>query len=382
MRALHRMLGALLLGAFVVSPGPAGADDPPAAPAAPETIAQDWKKGIKLKNSAHAKERGAYWEAKVKPADKDIFWLGMIWDKAREHEKAIACFEAYMKIEGGADTNRESSLAKILDNQALLKNWEKAIAAGQEVLKLYPASKNAPGTWSDLGRVYRRKGDLEKAAGAFREATVLLRGTALFDLVDLHMTAGEIDKAKAAMNEHRSVFQKEALKVNFDMLEAFLGRIGQPAPSLEAGIEVGSGEAVKAYGPKPTFLYHAHVGAQLFKLRMANWQGLRSAWEENVNCVALLTLKKYDAIAQKEDLTITPEQEQEKIMKVLGEEGRGTPALLVPQSVFDALPMRWPGQMILVDAEGKLRWMRMNDENNDGYDWICAQEALTKLTGG
>ena len=384
MRACHRMFSGLLLFAFIVAPGLAGADDEPAAPAEPavETITKDWKKNIKNKNSAHAKERGAFWEAKVKPTEKDIFYLGMIWDKAREYEKAIACFEAYLKIEGGADLNRESSFAKILDNQALLKNWDKAIAAGQEVLKLYPASKNAPGTWSDLGRVHRRKGDLEKAAAAFREATILLRGTALFDLLDLHMTAGEIDKAKAACNEHRGVFQKDAIKANFDMLEAFIGRIGQPAPSLEAGVSVGSGEDTKAYGPKPTFLYHAHVGAQLFKLRMSNWQALRSAWEENVNCLALLTLKKYDAMAQKEDLTITPEKEQEMIVKVMGEEGRGSPALLVPQSVFDALPMRWPGQMILVDAEGKLRWMRLNDENGDSYDWVCAQEALTKLTGG
>jgi|GEM_PF-4102268 len=387
MHAFPRMFPGVLLLAFVVGPGLTGADDEPAAPAkdaaaAVETIAKDWKKNIKNKGPANAKERGTFWEAKVKPTEKDIFWLGMIWDRARQHEKAIACFEAYLKIEGGAEINRESSLAKILDNHALLQNWDKAIAAGQEVLKLYPASKNAPGAWSDLGRVYRRKGDLEKAAHAFREATILLRGTSLFDLLDLHMTAGDIDKAKAACNEHRAVFQKDAIKVNFEMLEAFIGRIGQPAPSLEAGVNVGNGEPTKVYGPKPTLLYHAHVGSQLFRLRMSNLQGLRSAWEETVNCIALMTLMKYDSIAQKEDLTITPEKEQEMIVKVMSEEGRGTPALLVPQSVFDALPMRWPGQMILVDAEGKLRWMRINDENNDGYDWVCAQEALTKLTGG
>jgi tetratricopeptide (TPR) repeat protein len=410
MRASLLLVGCLAFTPLAFAPARVLADDEePAGPAAPatgpQTIAQEWKKGIKQKNSAYAKERGAYWAEKVKPTDKDSYWLGLIWDKAGEREKAIACFEGYLKVEGGADANREGSMIKIMENQAELQAWDKAIAAGKEMLKSYPASKGAAGTWSSLGRIHRRKGDLDAAVQAFREALALKRATALFDLIDIYLVQGDANKAKAACNEFREVFQKDAVKANFDMLEAFVGRVGGAAPSLEGSARIveaeeaeppadpmGGGEPAEpkpapapaaslAYGGKPTFLYHVHHGAVRLDGRLSNLRRLRDELDEKARFLGLLSLKKIDAAAQKEDPTLTPEREQAQMKVYLDKFGHGLEALLVSDATFQALGLRWAGQMIVVDREGKLRWMRLNDENGDGYDWYCAAEALKKFGG-
>ena len=404
----------LLVGCLAFAPlafAPAGAladDDEPAAPGAPaagpQTIAQEWKKGIKQKNSAYAKERGAFWAEKVKPTDKDAYWLGLIWDKAGEREKAIACFEGYLKLEGGADQNREGSMIKIMENQAELEAWDKAIAAAKEALKQYPGSKGAAGTWSSLGRIQRRKGDMEAAALAFREALVLKRATALFDLVDIYLIQGDANKAKAACNEFREVFTKDAVKANFDMLEAFVGRVGTAAASLEGSTclmeaeeeapadPMGGGEpAEPAPAPprrprwptaaRPRCSTTCTTARCAWTCACTNLKRLRDRVAETANVFGLLTLKKIDAAAQKEDQTLTPEREQQQMKVYLDKYGHGLNAVVVSDATFQALGMRWAGQMMVVDREGKLRWMRLNDENTDGYDWYCAAEALKKFGG-
>jgi hypothetical protein len=407
MRFAALLVGCLALAPLALAPTRAVADDDePAAPGAPAagpaTISSEWKKEIKKKNKAYARERGEHWAKTVKPTDKDIFWLGLIWDKAAEHEKAIAAFEAYLKIPDGKDTNKESCYVKIMENQAEMQQWDKAITAGQEGLKLYPGSRGAAGTWHVLGRIQRRKGDLDGAIASFREALNMKRSTALFDIVDIYMLQGDAAKAKAACVEFKEVFQKDALKANRDMLEAFVDRIGQPAPSLEGSTPLweqggaeeppadpnadpmapapapAAGAPSLAYGGgKPTLLYHVHHGAVMLEVRLQNLKNSKLA--DTARVWGIVTLKQVDATRQAEDKTLTPEKEQENIEKYLDARGQGVQALLVKPATFEALGMRWAGQMILIDKEGKLRWMRLNDENTDQYDWYAVTEAVKKL---
>lgn len=378
------------------------AEAPAAAGAAP-TITRDWKDNIKKKrSSAFAKERAAFWAEKVKPADKDIYWLGWIWDMAKEREKAIECFQAYLKIEGGNDTNRETCYTKIRELYTEQKKYDEALVAGKEVLKLYPGSRSAGANWQDLARLHRRKGDLAAAEAAFRESIPLKRLTSLFDLVDIYLAAGDVSKARAVMNEFRELFQKDAVKANFDMLEAFLGRVGAAAPSLDSAKPIAAppqgeelapaegGEAPaapaapaidKAYGGKPTLLYHLDHRAMLLDVRLRNLKNTRSVLGDSARVLGLASLKKFDVFTQKEDTTLTAEGESDRIGAWLEKNGQGAQALLLDEAGVTAFGLRWPGQMILVDREGKLRWMRLNDENNDGYDWVCAQEAVKKLGG-
>lgn len=398
-------LGLACLPLAVATP-PLHADDEAAeAPAAagPVTITRDWKDNIKKKRSAAlAKERAAYWAEKVKPSDKDIYWLGWIWDMAKEREKAIECFQAYLKIEGGNDTNREACFTKIRELYTELKKVDEAIVVGKEVLKQYPGSRSAGANWQDLGRLHRRKGDMAAAEAAFRESIPLKRLTSLFDMVDIYLVAGDVAKARAAMNEFRELFQKDAVKANFDLLEAFLGRVGSAAPSLESatpivappqgdelapaeGSEAPAAPAApaieKAYGGKPTLLYHADHRAMLLDVRMRNLKNTRSVLGDSARVLGLASLKKFDVFTQKEDTTLTAEGETDRIGAWLEKNGQGAQVLLLDEATVGAFGLRWPGQMVLVDREGKLRWMRLNDENSDGYDWVCAQEAVKKLGG-
>jgi tetratricopeptide (TPR) repeat protein len=363
--ALAALLVVLPLGA-----GIGGADD--------ESINKDWKE-VKKGNTAKAKERAEFWEKKG-VTGKDTFWIALMWEKANENAKAIAAFEAYLKVEGASDTNKETCFYKIMTCHAEMEAWDKAVAAGDALLKTYPGSKVAKQVVGEKGRILRQAGKDADAKAAFAAAAEQGYTLGLFDLVDMLMIEGDQAGAKAAIEKYGPAITRGGAQKELGELAEFVAAIGSAAPSLEKAINVGDGEPAKEWAGKPTLLFFAFLPAPNLQALLRTWDKLRKGWEEGVNVTAVTSYNKYDPFQKKVVEGLAPEQEEAMIKDVLKQEGGSARVLLVPPDTWAQLRQKNPGQRTLVDKDGKFRWVRT--ELAQPYDWYCTEMALKKWGGG
>lgn len=346
-----------------------------------DKISDDWKKNVKRKGSQqHAKERAQYWEGKG-AKDKDLFWLGLMWDKAGDHGKAIPAFEGYLKLPE-ADTqasNRETCYFKIMENHAKAEAWDKAVETGEMLIKTYPGSKLLGQAMGELGRNYRRKGDVDKAMALWAQAAEQKYSHAIFDMVDVHMLNGDVDKAKAVCAKGMEVLQKDAVKGTLGELLAFVNAIGTPAPAPEGVVCVSGGEAPTAWGPKPALLYFTPVVMPYLESRLREYAGLKRGWAEGVDIYAVMTYMHYDPFTKKEVPDLSEADEAAKLTEVLTKENGGSSVLLFKKAAFEQLQQKGQSQKTLLDGEGKFKWVRLTHQSD--YDWFVTEQALKKVTG-
>lgn len=370
MRIPRLLAGALLLVALPFIAGLAAADD--------ESISKDWKE-VKKGNTAKAKERAEFWEKKG-VGGKDSIWIGLMWQKAGENAKAIAAFEAYLKVEGANDANREKCFYESMVCHAREEAWDKALAAADGLLKTYPGSKVAKQVVGEKGRILRQAGKDADAKAAFSSAAEQGYTLGLFDLVDMLMVEGDQAGAKAAIEKYGPTITKGGAQKELGELSEFVNAIGTAAPSLEKAISVGDGEPAKEWTGKPTLLFFAFLPAPNLQALLRTWGKLRRGWEDGVNITAVCTYNKYNPFEKRVVEGLAPEQEEAMIKDVLKQEGGGSRVLLVPADAWAQLRQKNPGQRTLVDAQGKFRWVRT--ELASTYDWWCTEMALKKFGGG
>src|SRR5262245_48359877 len=233
------------LAALACAPLSARADDPPAggnpgakpaekekAPPEFAEIQTEWKKKIKPKNDPQfAKERAQYYETKDFKG-VGLFWLGCIWELARDWPKTIETFEKFLKSPEGKDANKESAMMKIMAAHVSMEAYEKAIEMGKTVLKAYPMSGHAAQNENEIGRAYRRWGKDDEALKQFLVAADGKFSQGVFDAIDIYLLRGEADKAKATLAKYAETLKASTKGAVAEMTE-FLDAVGQPAPSLE-----------------------------------------------------------------------------------------------------------------------------------------------------
>ncbi len=389
MRLSRLLLALVSVLALAYAPSPLAAegdDDEPAKPSGKpggasaennEKISQDWLKNVKKNgSSAYARQRAEFWEGKG-AKDKDLYWLGRMWEKAGDRAKAVACFEGYLKVEGADDKNREGALAAIMDVHAKAEDWPQAIAAGENLLKAYPGSKNVPGFQGTLGRICRQGGQEARAIELFTQSVAGLWSPSVVDLVDLHMLAGDVAKAMAVCDKALETMQKAGVKDVIGDLKAFLGKIGTAAPAPADAVLLTDGEKPAAWGPKWTLLFYTPVMMQSLERNLRDYSGLRRGWQEAVDVLAVMSYMQYNPFTRKEEEGLAPEKEAELLKQVVGKESGGSQVLLFTKEAVGGLGLSGMGAKVLLDPEGKLRWCRITHQSP--YDWWCVEQALKKL---
>jgi hypothetical protein len=375
---LRRTL-ALALGSLFLASGPAWTDD--------TSPFKDWKE-VKQKDSAHAKERAEFWSNKgVEP--KQQVWVGFMWLRARDFDKAIEWLEKFLKTAAEDDTNRTPAAFRLIEAARDKGDWPLVVAKAQAFRSMFPAAEAGliGESFAEEGRAQRMAGDEGKAIEAFRAAAEKAYMGGIVDLMDLHWCNGNIDEAKnvGAIYMAAENVKPQAKEQNLKPMLDFLELVGKKAPALEGVQQVGQGEEVTAFGGKPTVLYYWNIpmGGQEFGFR--SLRALARKYEGQIQVAAISTYDKYDPITKKVNPDLSDE-DAIKGYKIYMEQVHGSntpPAIVVPVSVKDALVQTQNTQKTVIDAEGNFRYARLFADAGPvaTYNWRCLEFALKKLLG-
>lgn len=341
------------------------------------------------RGAKHCQTRGEYWEGKG-ATGKDLMWLGKIWKRAENYPKAIAALEGFLEYKPPAGdtklienyaTNRETALKFLAEAALDGKEYAKVITASQKLREEYSASKAVPEMWDIEGRAQRLAGDEEKAIEAFTKSAELKHYQGLFDLLDLHMANGNIEAAKASFDKmpkddsgpgggNRDKF--------VDQMKAFVDSIGTPVEGLDKAVNVGRGEAPTFTG-KPTLFYYWHLQVNYPDRKLNAMDAIRRGLNGTANVVGVSKYNHYNPEISKIEPDMTAEKEIEWYKKAIENWGIGLSCIVVPDDVANALSLKLEGQFVITDAEGKLRYIRINQEKP--YDRQAVAIALEKITG-
>lgn len=391
-------LSFLLLGLSLALPASLGArrasadDPPPTPPAEPPkekkpdhddtSIYKDWKIA-KFRGIRHAQDRATFWEQKG-VSGKDLNWLAWLWDRGEAYDKAAAAWEQFLgwtpdeKAKGDFEKNSKDSLRKLVTCYLWGKKYADCAKTADRYVAAYPDTESVKNVWDEKGRAQRLAGEDDKAIESFAKAAELKLGKGLLDMVDVYLVAGKLDEARAAFNK----FPLEGgAEQGAATAKAFLALVGTDAPSLEKAVNVGTSEvAPKEWKGKASAVYYWHMQLSDGMRRMQNFDAaLRDV--EKGHGIALSTYNKLNPVAQKVEADMTEEAENEWYRKLVADFARNIPfTLVVPKSVIGGLGLKGEGQMVVVDAEGKIRWMRTMDA--DKYDLMTVAIALKKFSGG
>jgi tetratricopeptide (TPR) repeat protein len=387
----RRFLALLATSAALLFAAPAvvrGEGDDAPKPEKPKTddtsIFKDW--GLcKQRGAKHNRERAEFWTGKG-TAGKDLMWLGRMWARGETYPKAAATFEAFLEWKPPAGdekaiannlTNRETARGALIEVWFNAREFEKAVAAAQKFREEFPSSAVASDTFTDEGRAQRMLGDDAKALAAFEQAASK-QFRALADIVDLHLTAGEPDKATAALEKYGGSLEKQADKVKW--LKEAVAAIGSPAPGLDVAASVSKdGATVPTAYDRATVFFHWSVQSAGVDKKLAQLELIRLKNQEKMNVIGVATYKKYNVETMKIEEGLTPEQEVAGVTKLMSQSPeRIPPCALVPQAFLDAAKIKWDGQLTIVDAEGKLRWMRISESKP--YDFAVIEKAIEKIS--
>lgn len=382
-RWLVRLLPLLVL---TVAPVPVRADDPPQpAPATPAVAKDDlseiqpeFKKTIKRKNDAQlAKDRAAYYETKNFKGS-GLFYLGCIYEIAGDAPKTIETLEKFLKSGQGLDGNKEAAWMRIMAAHTKLKAYDKAIEAGEKVLAAYPMSNHSAQNLDDMGRIYRRWGKDELALKKFLEAAEAKSSAGVFDAIDLYLLNGQVDKAKELLTTCAETL-KAATKGAQAEMASFLADVGKEAPALTGARSPTKTEVPAKFGGSWAVLYGYNLTISGLEKRMGAWHSIKNRWDK-VEPWFVGNYIEWDPFEKKVVKGMTPDQEFDLQVKVMEKESGGGQALTVPNELFAQLHFKAPSTRVIIDPEGKFRWIRMPEQRGD-YDVFVLQRALDKLTG-
>ncbi len=349
-----------------------------------DSIFKDW--GIcKGRGAKHCRGRADYWQSKG-TVGKDLFWLGRMWQRGEDYPKAAATFEqfcGYRPPDGDEKalannlTNRETARGALIEVWFNAREFAKSIAAAEKFREEFPTSVAALDSNTEQGQAERMLGDDAKAVASFERAAEK-QFRALSNLVDLHLANGEIDKAKAAVAKFGPGLDKQSDKVKWT--SELLDAIGTPAPALDVVVSVGPEGSVlpKAYDRVTLFTYWSVQSANVDR-KLAALEMIRKKMGDKVNVIAVVTYKHYNVDTMKIEEGLTPEQEATGVTKLVGQSPeRLPPCGIVTKEFLDAAKIKWDAQLTIIDAEGKLRWARINESKT--YDMASLERVLEKLT--
>jgi tetratricopeptide (TPR) repeat protein len=385
---------------------PARADDPPAPeqppPEAPKpdepkaekkkfddtNIFNDWKKFVKLGGIQNARNRAKFWEEKG-ATGKQLEWLGFMWNRGEIYDKAVAAWEqflAWKPPEGDSKDavrerdayvkNRETVSKEIIYAYIWKGDFPAAIKAAPAYREEFPNSSGIPESWDWEGQAQRLAGDDAKALEAFAKAADLKYVGGFLDTLDVHLANGRIDEAREAFaklspDEGKAPFLKD--------VKAWLDKVGTDAPSLATAVNVGTGTPPTDWKGKVTVAYHWHVQLSNGVNRMKGVDRAITELGDKVQSIGISSFHKVNTETDKIEPDITEEKEAEGTRKLIANVfPRDIPApVLMTKDLVDQMGLKQEGQMVVVDAEGKLRYCRLKDRTK--YDLKALQIAVKKL---
>jgi tetratricopeptide (TPR) repeat protein len=395
-----------LLLAFAL---PARADDPPAPDAPPPdapkeepksdepkkpksddtNIFTDWKKFVKPAGIQNARNRAKYWEDKG-TTGKSLMWLGFMWERGEVFDKAAAAWEGFLAWkppEGDSKDavrdreaygkNRETVSKQIVNAYLWKGDYAAALKGGATYREEFPNSSGIPESWDWEGQAYRLSGDEAKALESFGKAAELKHIGGFLNVVDIHLTNGQIDAAKEAFAKYSP---EEAKAPFLKDVKAFLDKVGTDAPPLSSAVNVGSGTPPTDWKGRVTATIHWHVQLPNVVTRLRSFDKVVTEAGDKAQGLAITKYHKINAETDKKEEDMSEEKEAEGVRKyVAGVLPRDIPAPVVMANAAVAeLGLKLDGQIVIVDAEGKLRYMRVNDMKK--YDLKAVGYALKKLT--
>jgi tetratricopeptide (TPR) repeat protein len=375
----------LALALLAVAPVGVNAEDPPPAAkpgekAAPEfaEIQTEWKKVIKPKNDPQfAKERALYYETKDFKG-VGLFWLGNIWELARDWDKTIETFEKFLKSPEGKDANKEAAMMKIMAAHVSKKDYEKAIQMGVTVLKAYPMSGHSAQNLVEMGRTYRRWGKDDEALKKFLEAAESKSSQGVFDAIDIYLVRGDVATAKQTLTKYAEALKASTKGAVAEMTE-FLNAVGTEAPKLEGAKSPTKHDVPAAFKGSWTVLIAGSVTLSNLERRLGQYESIRSAWDK-ADPWFIMRYDLWDPFQKKVVKELTPDQEFELQIKVMEKEGGGAHVLTVPKDLWDRLHLKSFGQRTIIDPEGKFRWTRLVEQRGT-YDGFTMEKAMDTFAG-
>ncbi len=391
MRRLPRFLSLAALLLLPVAAAPvAFSDDPPKKerPTKDDTsIVNDFKLA-KVKGIGYHKERGEFWEQKG-TSGKDLYWLARFFEVGEVYDKAAAVFEQYLgweppasdpnveKLRSDKEKNAENARLKLIDLNLRRKEFAKAVEWAQKYRAANPQDANNISASYDLeGRAQRLAGDLDKAFAAWNQAISRDWAAGLIDLCDALFAEGRYDEAKAAAAKWTK--EGDAAKNPFvQSMQAFTGAANGLAPALDKAVNVGRGEVT--FAGKPTLFYFFHLQVNFVDKKINALEGAARTVGEKANVCGIATYNKYNPETMKVEEDMTADKEIEWYKKSTDAWSLRLPCVVVEKPVLEALFLKYESQMVIVDGEGKLRWMRIGKDET--YDRWSAELALKKIAG-
>ncbi len=385
-----------LIASFAVvpcclAPGVARAEDPPAegAPSKPEKKDtndekpfDDWKL-CKQRGAKHNRDRAEFWTKKG-ASGKDLQWVGNMWDRALEFTKAAEVYAAFLDwkpdaaAEGTYQKNRPVVMTKLIEVYFRAKEYAKCMEFAEKFRTENPDS-NGLGQfgWQIPGHAARLAGDEAKALEYFAKAAETKFVGGILDLVDVHLAAGRVDDAKAALAKWSADMEKGGKELAW--MKEVLDAVGTAQASLEGVRSIGTTEAPTAIS-QTTILYQWTMQTGNADRSIRELEILRRGLGE-VALLGVATYKKYSPISMKIDNEMSEDAETDLYKKMIADTfiTPQPPHILVPQAWLDGLKMKWDRQIVILDKEGKLRYARLNQEKAWDYTAVeLAAKALAK----
>lgn len=388
-----------LIASFAVvpccfAPGVARAEDPPAegAPTKPEKKDtndekpfEDWKL-CKQRGAKHNRDRAEFWTKKG-ASGKDLLWVAKMWGRALEFGKAAEVYNAFLAwTPDAADTagqsanqkNRPTAMADLVEVYFRGKEWAKCMEVAEKFRTDYADSAGlAQFGWDIPGHAARMAGDEAKALEMFEKAAEAKYVAGVLDLVDVHLAAGRLDEAKAALAKWSTDIEKGGKELAW--MKEVLEAVGTAQASLDGVRSIGTTEAPTSF-TQTTLLYQWTMQTGGADRSLRELELLRRGLGE-VALLGVATYKKYSPISMKVDNEMSEDTEADLYKKMISETfiTPQPPHILVPQAWLDGLKMKWDRQVVILDKEGKLRYARLNQEKAWDYTAIeLAAKALAK----
>jgi tetratricopeptide (TPR) repeat protein len=352
---------------------------PPVAVADDDSISKDFKEAGK-KGKAGYRERAEFWAAKTLP-NKDLYWLAKMWDEAGEDDKAIPVYEKYLAATDLPEKNsRERALDILVEIHVKKRDWKKVIELCERFRKEFPASTILSKSWNEQGRAHRLLGELDKALPALTQAADLGLNAGAIDLADHLLAEGKRDEAKAVIEKYVAAVQQPGKEKVLNEVKWMLDVIGKPAPSLEKAVSVGKTEAPKTLVGKPTLMVYWQMSHPSGEVSLQQAARIEQAFGDALQVIAVSTYDHYNPDTKKVEADMEPAKEEGYWRTFISQSRAPSMAIVVPDELKKELRLENPNQKILVDAEGKFRYMRITTEVSP-YGWLAVEEAVKRLLG-
>jgi tetratricopeptide (TPR) repeat protein len=367
---------------------PAEAEKKPEKPKTDDTdIFKDFNLS-KPRGIGHHKERAKFWAEKG-VTGKSLYWLARFWQKGEDYPNAVETFEKYFAWDPATDPavdpkvkekwvsdkekNTEAGRKELMEIFLRMKEWKKAIEAAQRYRKDYPNGGAVKDSFVQEGRGHRMDGNVDAAIAAFTSAADAGFAKGFLDLVELLLAEGRYPEAKKAADA--AMAGELAKNSVVKGMSAFAAVAGESGPALDKLVSVG--RDTPALAGKPVLFYFWHLQIAIVDRKLAALErDVQRPLGDKIAVVGLGTFNRLNPETQKVEEEMTPEAETEWYKKFATNWDIRS-AFVAPKDVLEALQLRYEGQMVAIDGEGKLRWMRIGKD--EPYDRLAAEAAMRRL---